>query len=594
MRTIGAVLFLAAVQHNAAIGQLNFPIQAGPFIRFLPPAIDTTGRTVVFGSTVTPEGKPQDNIDVYAGSKRFPSAIAEIGIAADGSTGVIIDTTSGTEAVSLVDTVSGAVKKLAGSQPCVRPLIACFGCIYTCITTPHVTADGKKVLYAARRNQPFYVANADGSGQTQLPVYSGTLAPAAQRAIAANGLIVFTSSAPFGPTFAAAATDVYVMNLDGTNIRNLTNYGTHPEINASNATISGDGATVVFELNQISPGFGSFLPTQIWAVQTDGSALRQISTGTENADSPSLSADGRVCVFLQAGRIVVVDPKASEKNRIAPLRFGAPQSPAVSGDGLRVVFLAGPSGGNAGAVYQVNTDGSALHAVYAPRAISPRGVVSAAGAGGAPSPGGIFSVYGINFTGDSVDTATIFPLPSSLEGVSVRANGRALPLLSASPWQINAQLPQETALTNISFDVRFSDGTSTPVELRAVAGSVPDFFLMPPGNQAAAFHAGTVLLADDTHPAQVGEVLEIYGTGFGITNPPVPAGSPSPASPPAQSAATPMVTIGGIAAQVLFAGLTPGFAGLYQINIAVPPGLKPGRNTVQLRGGSGFSSITIR
>jgi uncharacterized protein (TIGR03437 family) len=595
MRTICAVLFLAAMQQNAVIGQPNFPIQAGPFIRFLPPAIDTTGRMVLFGSTVTPEGKPQDNLDVYAGSKRYPATIAEIGITADGSAGILIDTSGSTEMVSILDTSTGAIRKIAGSnKPCIRPLSICLGCLYTCITTPHSTIDGKKILYATRSNQPFSIVNSDGSGLTQLPVYSGALAPAAQRVIGSNGLIVFTSSAPFGPTFAAAATDVYVMNLDGTNIRNLTNYGTNPSINASNAAISGDGATVVFELHRGLSGLGDAPPTQIWAVQTDGSALRQISTGAASAESPSISADGRVRVFVQAGSIVVVDPKAAEKNRISPLRFGAPQAPAVSGDGLRIAFLAGPFGGDAGAVYQVNTDGSGLRAVYAPRAISPRGVVSAAGNGDAPSPGGIFSVYGINFTDDAIAAATGFPLPASLAGVSVRANGSALPLLSVSPWQINAQLPQEAAQATIPFEVGFADASFTPAESRAIASSVPSLFSMPPANQAAAFHAGTSALADNAHPAQEGEVLEMYGTGFGITNPPVTAGRPSPAAPPAQSVTTPGVTIGGMAARVLFSGLTPGFAGLYQINVVVPSGLKPGPNTVQLRGGSGYSSITIR
>lgn len=475
-----------------------------------------------------------------------------------------------------------------------RPLSFCAGCVYTCIVTPHATADGKKILYASRRNQPFYMVNSDGTGNAQLPVYSGTLAPASQRVTSSNGLVVFTSSAPFGPTFAATASDVYAMNQDGTNVRNLTNYGTNLSNNASNATISADGATVAFELHRTAAVLGTATPTQIWTVETAGTAPRQLSTGSESADSPSISADGRACAFVQGGSIVVADPKATAINRIAPLRFGAPQSPAISGDGLRIAFLAGPLGGDAGAVYQVNTDGSGLRTLYAPRAIAPNGVVSAAGQNSAPSPGGIFSVYGINFTDDAIAAASGFPLPVSLSGVAVRANGTAVPLLSVSPWQINAQLPQDAAPRNTPFEAGFDGGTFTPIESRATTNSAPDLFVMSAANQAAAFHAGTTFLADDEHPARQGEALEMYGTGFGATNPAVLAGEPSPTTPPAQAITTPGVTIGGIAARVLFAGLTPGFAGLYQINVEVPTGLKPGRNAVKLSGGSGFSAIAVR
>ena len=513
MRTlIASVLILWTSHCEVGLAQVSFPIQAGPFIRFLPPAIDATGRMVVFGSTVTPEGKVQEQVDIYAGTKRYAAAISEIGVAADGSFAVITDIAGGEESIGMVETATGAARRIAGdNKGCIRPLIVYALCFYTCIVTPHATADGKKVLYAERRNQPFYLANIDGSGVFQLPVYSGALAPASQRVTDSNGLIVFTSSAPFGPTFAASATDVYAMNSDGTNIRNLTNYGLKPSTFASNATISADGATVVFELHNTSQ------PTQIWAVQTDGNRLRQLSSEPGNSESPSISADGRTCVFMPTGSIVVVDTQTAAKNKITPLRFGALQSPAISGDGLRITFLAGPLGGDAGAVYRMNTDGSGLRAVYAPRAISARGVVSAAGPTDPPSPGGLFSIYGINFTGDAIAAAAAFPLPISLSGISVRADGSALPLLSVSPWQINAQLPQERAPGNILFYVGFADGTFTQAETRMAANSAPGIVVFPSGDQAAAFHSTTTALADDAHPAQEGDVLEKYGTGFGIT-----------------------------------------------------------------------------
>ena len=80
-----------------------------------------------------------------------------------------------------------------------------------------------------------------------------------------------------------------------------------------------------------------------------------------------------------------------------------------------------------------------------------------------------------------------------------------------------------------------------------------------------------------TRPVQAGEVLELFGVGFGPTERAVPAGQ-------AFSGATPVanlvkVTIGGIACTVQFAGLIS--AGLYQLNIIVPSGTGSGDQLLQ-------------
>ena len=53
-------------------------------------------------------------------------------------------------------------------------------------------------------------------------------------------------------------------------------------------------------------------------------------------------------------------------------------------------------------------------------------------------------------------------------------------------------------------------------------------------------------------------------------------GAASPFSPLAQTKAPVTVTMGGQNAPVSFAGLAPGFVGLYQINAVVPSGIAPG------------------
>ena len=71
----------------------------------------------------------------------------------------------------------------------------------------------------------------------------------------------------------------------------------------------------------------------------------------------------------------------------------------------------------------------------------------------------------------------------------------------------------------------------------------------------------------------------IYCVGLGAVVPAVKGGDPSPASPLSRVPVPVTVTIGGQSASTVFAGLTPGFAGLYQVNVTVPAGVTAGSQT---------------
>jgi uncharacterized protein (TIGR03437 family) len=404
----------------------------------------------------------------------------------------------------------------------------------------------------------------------------------------------------------APVEDVYTVNLDGSNLQNVTkfsaNNSTFLSPSTSNATISDDGKTIAFESTEVpaagtnvNPAFVNQEVTQIWAVHSDGTALGALTSDVSASTQPSISGDGSRIAFVRAGQICLVHSDGTGLRVLTNFQLSTARDPVISQDGSRIVFDIGPSnGGGAGALYAINSDGTNLHPVYAPRSLNPSGITGI-GSGAAPSPGALFLANGANLAADSTTMAGGFPLPESLAGVSLLANGIPVPLLSVSPWQIEAQLPPELTQSPVAFQLRFADGTSpTPVaadipSLSPVIFTVPTPGIVAPP-QAAAYHAATGTPADQNHPAAAGEVLAIYGTGLGATAPFVSAVSPAPASPPAQTLVAPQVLIGNLPAQVMFSGLTPGLAGVYQVNAVVPSGLHAGQVSLWWKTGPTTSS----
>src|ERR1700730_12511521 len=157
MKTSIAVVFLAL----ASFGQAATPVFV--VINFLPPALDADGHTIAFGSTVSPDGTVAYSNDLHVGASKLVENVTSVGLSSDGSRAVFTDVVAGGEAVATVDTTTGAVKQLnVDTEGCVRPELVCPACFFSCVLTPHATVDGARILYAVRRNQPFYVVNSDG------------------------------------------------------------------------------------------------------------------------------------------------------------------------------------------------------------------------------------------------------------------------------------------------------------------------------------------------------------------------------------------------------------------------------------------------
>jgi uncharacterized protein (TIGR03437 family) len=191
----------------------------------------------------------------------------------------------------------------------------------------------------------------------------------------------------------------------------------------------------------------------------------------------------------------------------------------------------------------------------------PGGVVNGASFTPAPdnavAPGSIISIFGSALTSGSRMAATLLPLPVKLAGTSVTVNGAPIPLFYASPGQMNAQLPFDVRPGEATLAVRSGTQSSGAQTIR-VEAAAPGIFIAV-GN-----------------PRRAGDPVFVYATGLGAVTPAVASGAAAPANPLSRTTTEPIVTIGGVRAAVSYSGLAPGFAGLYQINAAVPAGLEPG------------------
>jgi uncharacterized protein (TIGR03437 family) len=199
--------------------------------------------------------------------------------------------------------------------------------------------------------------------------------------------------------------------------------------------------------------------------------------------------------------------------------------------------------------------------------------------GSTASPGEIVVLFGTGLGPSDLVSLKIDAagkVSASLGGVSVAFNGIASPLIYVSAAQIAAIVPYElSGLATAKVTVGYAGGTSLPLTLK-IAQSNPGIFSADSsgtGNAAATNSDGSYNSAST--PAQPGTYVTFYLTGAGQTT---PAGSDGNIATGQSSIAAPVtVMIGGVSAQVLYAGGAPSEVnGLAQINAVVPPGLKYG------------------
>ncbi len=233
---------------------------------------------------------------------------------------------------------------------------------------------------------------------------------------------------------------------------------------------------------------------------------------------------------------------------------------------------------NSRQVYVVNQANN--HAsLEAALAINAGGIVNAATFRQGIAPCSIISIFGTSMV-DGTYAAQNVPLPTRLGNTMVTQNGTPIPLFYASPTQINAQALCGNGSGTYTFNVINNGAQSNGVDVGIPIYS-PGIFTLNQGGTGA----GAVLNASRNYelvtperPIRPGEIAAVFGTGLGDVSPPIQSGEPASSNPLRTVMSPTFADING-PARVMFSGLAPGFAGLYQANLVVPGTYNPATHT---------------
>jgi uncharacterized protein (TIGR03437 family) len=257
-----------------------------------------------------------------------------------------------------------------------------------------------------------------------------------------------------------------------------------------------------------------------------------------------------------------------------------------------VFAVLGLSSGGDGSVQAVVTSDTNVEVLIrfggagwsAPACVSPAVLNSATMSGGAPVvPGELVTLTGFGIGPESgvVDTPDAQGrVPRELAGVQVLFDGQPAPVLYVQSRQINAQAPVElSGATQTNINVMYNQATFGPIAAVVAAYGSPGIFRWQPGvsGQAAALNEdGTV--NSPSNPAARGSVVSIWGTGFGLTDPPCATGELNPPGAVNLSAGLSVLLAYGPVSGVpvkttpaVYAGSAPALlCGVEQINMVVP------------------------
>jgi uncharacterized protein (TIGR03437 family) len=338
----------------------------------------------------------------------------------------------------------------------------------------------------------------------------------------------------------------------------------------------------------------------------------------------SVAVDGNGDIFVcdssnTVGRIRMITPQGA----IDTIAGGATSSiaTAYSGPATNVAiapYAAAPgSGGNiyvsdtaSGAVWLLTPSSEPVFPLPSPiLANTASAFLSSAGVSGSFAVGGWVEIYGSYMAPDARSWTTSdfngVNAPTSLDGVSVTIGGQPAFISYISPGQINAQVPSTVGTGSQPMIITTANGSSSTAVV-TVKAEVPSL-LSTPAFDIGGYQYAVALFSDGatyvlptsaipgipSRPARQGDTITLYGIGFGLTTPSIPAGQIVQTSNTLMLPLT--VYVGSEAATVAYAGLAADAIGLYQFNVvvpAIPPGSSTAIITLDL-GAAGYTALYL-
>jgi uncharacterized protein (TIGR03437 family) len=192
------------------------------------------------------------------------------------------------------------------------------------------------------------------------------------------------------------------------------------------------------------------------------------------------------------------------------------------------------------------------------------------------APNSVLSMFGTNlaWTTEAVtpETFAAGTLPTVLASTLVFMDNMPVPLLYASPTQINFLVPCEQIPGDVTVTV-VRQGWNGPAVTITLIDAAPALFVMDGGFAIAQDWNTNYTLMTSGAPAHAGDIAVLYATGLGYTDPPGASGAVAQSAAYITSMASLQLLLNGVAIDprlVLYAGVTPGYCGLYQVNFTIP------------------------
>lgn len=412
--------------------------------------------------------------------------------------------------------------------------------------------------------------------------------------------------------------NLYIADATNNRIRKVNSAGVISTVagGAALPTFSGDGGQAVGAGMLLPGGVAVDASGNLYIADIGDNRIRKVSTSgiittVAGNGTKGFSGDGAAATSAQlnlssahiglwvdsAGNLYIPDPGNNRVRKVDATGiittvagngiggFSGDGSPAVSAGLNAPIDVFGDSAGN---IYIADGKNNRVRKVtFSSGAAAP--LISSNGVqnGASFQPGAVanswVTIKGSNLASvtDTWDNFIVNGnLPATLHDVSVTIGDQPAYMYYVSPTQLNVLAPNlQPGPAQVV--VKTPSGTSSSFTV-TVSQYGPAFFAWP-GNQAVATRqdfslaakAGTFAGAT-TVPAKPGDVIILWGTGFGPTSPAAPTGVQVPSDRTYSTTTLPTVTINNVQATVYGAALAPGYAGLYQVAIQVPTTLPDG------------------